>query len=265
MAQAWMRSSVGSKIFVSGVLLGLGVVRFWRYSTVKDRMDGIFLSLVISAVVLWLVPWHQLKSLKAGGVEISLQQPEVQAAISGLGLDRVEDGQLRQKLLQLRPDLQSVRGSKVLWIDDKPQGLLPPRRLLRVLGVSITSATSTAMAEEFLKTDNDFDLLITDVQRLGDSHKDVGGVPIHEGVNFVVKLRKHGDVNIRSLPVIFYAAYPWDKLVVFTRPARELAPEADISNSAIDFIPKVIRRLAQERAKPIAYTGFKKATGTGPA
>ena len=253
------------KLCFSGLLFLLAIARLWPYGVLKDRMDGLFLALVLFAFLLWLVPWHQLKSFKAGGVEVSLQQPQVQAAISGLRLDRIEDKQLRLKLQQLATDLQSVRGSRVLWIDDKPQGLLAARRLLRSLGVVITSATSSIGAEEILKADNDFDLLITDVQRLGESYREVGGIPIHEGVNFVVKLRRHEDNNVRHLPVIFYAAYPWDKLVSFTRPAREFLPEAEISNSAIDFVPKVIRQLAQERSKPIPYSGFKKATGTGPA
>ena len=99
------------------------------------------------------------------------------------------------------------------------------------------------------------------MQRKGTSYKEVPeGVEIHEGVNFIVKLRAHADPNIRNIPVVFFAAYPQDKLVRFTQPARVLEPEAEISNSVDDFVPKVIRCLAEERSKPISYSGRKKGT-----
>ena len=133
-----MKFSRYTKSIVSVLLLALAGFRFWRYGTLKDRMDGPFFSLVMAAFLLWLIPWEQLKSFKAGGVEISLQQPEVKAAMSGLGLDRIDDEQLRSRLLQMGSDLQSVRGSRVLWIDDKPYPLLGGRRLLRALGAMIS-------------------------------------------------------------------------------------------------------------------------------
>ena len=127
-----------------------------------------------------------------------------------MGLDRIENKQLKNQLSKLGDELQSARGSRVLWIDDKPHNLIGARRLLRALGIQVMSATSSTSAEHILNIDNDFDLIITDVQRLGDSHAVVGGEPIHEGVNFVIRLRQHSDPIIKSLPVIFYAAYPVD-------------------------------------------------------
>jgi CheY-like chemotaxis protein len=211
------------------------------------------------------IPWDQLTSFKAAGVEITLQQPAIKAAMAGLGLDRVKDEQLRSELLRMGSELQLVHGSKVLWIDDKPHNLLGGRRLLRALGVTVVSVISSKAAEQVLASDNDFDLLITDVQRLGDTYKEVGGIDLHEGVNFIVKLRRNSDANIKNMPVIFYAAYDWERLVEFTRPAREVQPEPGISNSVLDFVPKVIRRLAEQRARQIVYSGEKEATGTGPS
>jgi CheY-like chemotaxis protein len=248
------------RLALSIVLLAAAIVRWTYFDTVSDRMDTIFLGLVLLAFLVPLIPWEHLTSFKAAGVEISLEEPKVQAAIGGLGLDRIENKQLKNQLSKLGDELLSARGSRVLWIDDKPHDLIGARRLLRALGVQVTSATSSTSAEQILEIDNDFDLIITDVQRLGDSHSVVGGEPIHEGVNFVVKLRQHSDPIIKSLPVIFYAAYDWSRLVNFTRPARELLPEPEISNTAIDFVPKVIKRLAQVRAMPIIYGGEKKPT-----
>ena len=259
-----MRFSWYVKLVLSVLLLALAGLRFWLYSTLKGRMDGPFFVLFLGAFLLWLVPWDELSSFKAGGVEISLQQPQVQAAVGSLGLDRVEDERLRSELLRMAPDLQLVRGSKVLWIDDKPHQLLGARRLLRALGVNVVSAVSSVAAEQILGSDNDFDVVISDVQRLGETYKEVGGPQIHEGVNFIIKLRRNPDPNIRNMPVIFYAAYDWERLVEFTRRAREIQPEPEISNSALDFVPKVIRQLAEQRAKLIAYGGEKEATDTGP-
>jgi CheY-like chemotaxis protein len=248
------------RLALSMVLFVAAAVRWAYFDTVSDRMDTVFLGLVLLAFLIHLIPWERLTSFKAVGIEISLEEPKVQAAISGLGLDRIENKQLKNQLSKLNDELQSARGSRVLWIDDKPHNLIGARRLLRALGIQVMSATSSTAAEHILEIDNDFDLIITDVQRLGDSHTIVGGEPIHEGVNFVVKLRQHSDPIIKTLPVIFYAAYDWNRLVDFTRPARELLPEPEISNTAIDFVPKVIKRLAQVRAMSIIYGGDKKPT-----
>jgi len=226
-------------------------------------MDVVFFVLVLSTFLIWLIPWENLRSLTVAGVGISLEPPQVQGAISGLGLDQIKDTKLRQRLLRLKEELHSVRGSRVLWIDDHPYTILGERRLLRALGIDVTPATSSERAKNILEEDNDFDLIITDVQRRGTSYELVdSGVDIHEGVNFVVKLRKEEkDERIRSLPVIFYGAYPWESLVKFTRPARELEPEPEISNSVDDLIPKIIRRLSEERTSPITYSSKKQPTG----
>jgi hypothetical protein len=48
-------------------------------------MDLVFLSLVLAVFLLWMIPWEELwrrlHGFSVGGVGISLQQPDVQAAI----------------------------------------------------------------------------------------------------------------------------------------------------------------------------------------
>ena len=223
-------------------------------------MDTVFFALILSALLIPLVPWENLRSLKAAGIELSLDRPEVESAISGLGLERIKSEQLKKGLVKLGEELQAIQGSRVLWIDDNPHRITGERRLLRALGIQVIPAATSAEAERILESDNDFDLIITDVQRIGNSHEIVGGIDIHEGTNFVVKLRSHKDPVIQSMPVIFYAAYPWQKLTRFTRPARELLPEPEISNSVTDFVPKVVKRLAKARATPIATNELKVPT-----
>jgi CheY-like chemotaxis protein len=126
--------------------------------------------------------------------------------------------------------------------------------------VEVVSAISSDAALAVLESDNDFDLILSDVQRDDETYKATGGVRIHGGVNFVVVLRRHQDPVIRSLPVIFYAAYEWERLVTFTRPARELQPEAEMANGVSDLLPKTVRRLVEMRSRPILAKAKKEAT-----
>ena len=80
-------------------------------------------------------------------------------------------------------------------------------------------------------------------------------------MNFIVKLRNsHPDQVVRMIPVIFYAAYPSERLIRFTRPARETYPPPEIANSVTDLAPKVVKLLAEARSAPIAAGERKKAT-----
>jgi len=255
----WVRAGLSLSI------LALAILRLAFFDEVGDRMDATFLLLLAAAAAAVLMPWERLTSLKAGGVEFSLEQPQVRGAVQALGLDRVADERLKDQIERLNADIEKARGSRVLWIDDKPHEIVGERRLLRALGIQITMVTSSEMAMDFLARDNDFDLLITDVQRQGDSWEETGGVAIHEGANFVVRLRRHPDEVIRSLPVVFYAAYDWDRLVEFTRPAREAAqPEPAMTNSVQALVAKTVGLLASVRANPLVVGEKKRPTSSYP-
>jgi CheY-like chemotaxis protein len=252
-----MKINKSVKIALSLLLVALVILRWIFYEIASTRLDTTALTLIISAILLYVIPWENIKTFKAAGFELTLEQSQVKSAVEGLGLDKAKHKSLLEQLSYLDKELQLVRGGKILWIDDKPHNIIGVRRLLRALGIQIVSATSSKMAEDILERDNDFDLIITDVQRQGDSSN------ILDGVDFIVKLRKHRDSTIRALPVVFYAAYDWERLVLFTRPAREVQPEPDISNSVSDFIPKVVKRLAVSRAMPISYEEEKEPTSIG--
>ena len=161
--------------------------------------------------------------------------------------------------------LAAIQGSRVIWIDDHPAKLVALRRLFRSLGISVHCADSSETAEAMLKRDSDFDLVITDVQREGDSHQMTGGIAIHEGVNFLVWLRtRHDDFTVREMPAAIYAAYDWERLVKFTEPARATLPEPSVSNNVPDFIDKVIHQLARARSTPLKAAGAKVPTSISP-
>ncbi len=251
------------RIVLFVLTITLAILRLVFFDIANERMDNTFLLLLASAVIILVLPWDRLRSFSFGGVELSLEQPNVIGALEGLALDHVEDERLRVSLLHLTGEIKRAKGGRVLWIDDRPDTILGERRLLRALGVEVVSADSSSVAEEMLRRDNDFDLIISDVQRKGESYRLNNGEPIHEGVNFIVKLRneKHTkDPIIRSLPVIFYAAYSWDRLAEFTRPAREATPEAEITNNVETLIPKVVKSISQIRSNPLKVSGKKQPT-----
>jgi CheY-like chemotaxis protein len=266
------------KVLLSVVLVTFAITRIFYYKVLGPRMDLVFFSLVLSVFLLWMIPWgelwERLRGFNVGGLGITLQRPDVQAAIghlsfaedqlknSGSSMPEEVRNKLRRRLKPLEGELQTVRGSRVLWIDDEPHSILGERRLLRALGIDVTPARSSERAKEILQEDHDFDLIISDTWRCG----------TREGVDFVAKLRteetEETDARIKNLPVIFYAADPWATLVTVTRPAvnvtrpaRELLPDLEISNSVDDLIPKVIRRLYEERLNPITVSAKKTPTG----
>ncbi len=254
-----MKITKSTKVVLSLLLIILVIARWIFYDIASTRLDTVALTLIISAILLYIIPWENLRTFKAGGIELSLEQSQVKSAIDSLSLDKDKQKIIGQ-LSRLDVELQLVRGAKVLWIDDKPHKLIGVRRLLRALGIQIVSATSSPMAKDILETDNDFDLIITDIQRYEHNLAKRENNITLDGVDFIVKLREHKDPTIRALPVVFYAAYDWERLVLFTRPAREKQPEPDISNSVSDFIPKVVKRLASSRAMPIKYDEEKEPT-----
>jgi CheY-like chemotaxis protein len=242
-------------------LLTVAAARIIYFEVLGPRIDQIVLLLVGLAVALYVVPWERLSTFKAGGFELALNLPQVVAAVDALGLSRVEDKRFRSRIDALAPLLPQVRGARVLWIDDKPHNVVGERRLLRALGIDVVCATSSRAATDILATDNDFDLIVSDVQRVGDTHLATGGHEIHEGAHFIIALRQHSDPVIKSIPVVFYAAYDWERLVKFTRAARETQPEPRISNTVEQMVPLVLEALAAARRHPIVLPAKKVVTG----
>jgi len=246
-------------ILIGALTVVMIILAILRYRITKS-IDTAVIALVIAAFVIHVVPIERITTLKGAGLELSIEQPQVKGAIEALTPTQLQNEELRKDLERLREDLPLVRDSRILWIDNSPSKIVSARRLLRALGVEVIPATSSEEADKVLARDKDFDLIITETQRTGDSYKFNNGIPIHEGVNYIVKLRKTGDQIIRTIPVIFFSAYDWERLVQFTRPARETFPEAEITNSVNALIVKVVKRLALERSRPLVYGDQKTPT-----
>jgi hypothetical protein len=244
-----------AQFVLAGAALVLVVVLLTS-STASRRFDSTILFLVAAAALIILVPWDKLASLKAVGVEITLNRHQVREAVNSLdrisqatGGEAVDNSQVLRALERLGDEVEAVGASRILWIDDNPTQIVGVRRLLRALGADIRLVTTTRGAKELLVQDNDFDLLISDLMRNAPAEcitfewlcaeadasvpcdpevivRDDGtrmafevrsttdGTRIHqrrEGVNFILRLRSddRNDPIASSLPVLFYASFPW--------------------------------------------------------
>lgn len=228
---------------------------------IPQQVNHAFYLLLGAAVVIALVPLERLTSLKIGELELLLAQPQVRGAISALGLSSVRSRELRDALMRDREDVVAARGSRILWIDDYPHKLVSLRRLIRSLGVQVVTATSSTEALALLEEDNDYDLIITDVQRTDFPGREAGAEPLHDGVNLIVYLRSlNPDPVIRNLRVLFYAAYPERELALWTKPAREIPPGAETARTSVDVVTKAFQMLASSRAAPIITPAEKEPT-----
>ena|SRR2546421_1595684 len=159
------------RIGLAAVAVALAAVLIASKS-LHHRVDTTVLVLLAAAALTLLVPWEKLASLKAVGVEITLNLPQVQEAVASLdrivqksGKDPVDNERVYHELERLGQELQLIPGSRILWIDDNPLALVGLRRLFRALGVDIVVAQSSSRADEILAFDNDFDLVISDLMR----------------------------------------------------------------------------------------------------
>jgi CheY-like chemotaxis protein len=192
-------------VFVKGlfavIALFLAAIRlFFASGDLNQRMDYVLLVLVGAAFLVIVVPWDKINSLKAAGVEFTLDKPQVKAALASLG--RVADKKLRDRLAGLTPDIEEIKGARILWIDDHPHENLGERRLLRALGLEIVSVKCRDEATEIIEREDDFDLLISN---LG-SH-DVVPRP---GIGNVKAVRDK-DENLRHIPAIFYTSSNYEE------------------------------------------------------
>lgn len=273
------------KVALSSALILLAILYWADFFDARSKVDQNFLLILAAAVIVAVVPWELLQSLKAGPLELAINRPQVQSILNKIELERIEDDALQQYLSAHSTDLDSIAGSRILWIDDRPERIVGQRRLFRALRLEIVTAISTNDAIQLLTENPDFDLIITDIQREGESYLCIEGYgdnrnadhytdrngikwyKIHEGVNFIVSL--HSDTTIakqlatelvREIPIIFFAAYDRKRLLRFIQPARALVPEFDICNDLYSLVAKVVARLSEVHTRPIRYPTAKVPT-----
>lgn len=253
-----------AKVPTAIILVASAAVHIFLNDTLSSRIDSTVIYLITLAFLILVIPWERLKSFKAAGIELSLEDPSVEAALYPVGLDTIQESKLKAKLRTMMPNLATIYGSRILWIDNHPNNVTAERRCLRSFGVNITAVRSSEAAQNMLENDNDFDLLISDIGRTGDSltaiKKKDGLKENREGVNFIIKLRQSGADYTEAIPIIFYTAYSEYMSTKFTQPIRAFRSDIEVSKTFSNLIPKVVRILAESRSKPIPLGGSKVAT-----
>ncbi|MHA1955215.1 MAG: hypothetical protein ACW96U_14845 [Candidatus Heimdallarchaeaceae archaeon] len=253
------------KYVAAVIIITFVVIRYIYFDVVNEKFDATFFTLIAIAVAVVFLPWDRLETIKAGIFEFTIRNPVIKGAIKSLDIDIIQNRKLKKELKALEDDVEGIKGSRILWIDDRPLNIVGERNLLRSFGVTISFAVSSKEAEILLVNDGDFDLIISDVQRLGDSYEFNQGVEIHEGTNFIAKIHtsKEYPESIKSIPVIFYAAYEKERLERFTQPAKETAKDKKMiftGNSVVELLTSVISILSELRKKPVMLRETKKPT-----
>lgn len=247
------------------LIIAFVIIRYIYFDIVNEKFDATFFTLIAIAIAVVFLPWDRLETIKAGIFEFTIKNPVIKGAIKSLDIDIIQNMKLKKELKALEERIEIIKGSRILWIDDRPLNIVGERNLLRSFGVTISFAVSSKDAEALLMNDGDFDLIITDVQRRGDSYKFNEGVKIHEGTNFIAKIHTSEDFpeSIKSIPVIFYAAYEKERLERFTEPAKETAKDRKLiftGNSIVELLTSVITILSELRKKPVTLRETKKPT-----
>jgi CheY-like chemotaxis protein len=119
-------------------------------------------------------------SLKAAGVEASAKRGQVTAAAAVAAAEASRDlkpgaegaGAQRDvgdiaEVLPGRRALRKIEGSRVLWVDDRPQNNRYERQALEALGIRIDLSTSTDSALE-MAAEVPYRLIISDLGRPGE-------------------------------------------------------------------------------------------------
>jgi CheY-like chemotaxis protein len=215
--------------------------------------------LIAVPLLAFLIPWHRLQAFKAAGVEFVLESAPVRGAIAGIEMSSRERRRIRRTLYDVRNAIEDSKGSRVLWIDDHPEEILGERRILRALGVEVLSVNISDSARKVLKEDNDFDLVISDVQRKSEPESKFKR---YGGMEFIKEIRQSkGDPVARNLPVVFYTAYEPEQVetILDQVSARDLS-DIHFCYSIEGLLRQVFEILPAARSEAIKVRSLKPAT-----
>lgn len=197
--------------YAAALLFVLAIIRLFNIGDLNSLMDNTFLVLLFVSVLLFLIPLEKISSLKAGGVEIELFEHKIKNAIGGLKIEKIENEKLYEVLLKQREVIESIRGSRILWIDDTPRSVLGERRILRALGLEIHSANNKQAALDILYRDIDFDLIISDIQWLNDP--DNSKTAFYGGIDLAREIKlKFKKEPISFIKTLFYTSYTIEQI-----------------------------------------------------
>jgi len=192
--------------YIAAVIFILAIVRLFDIKNLNNLMDTTFILFLFVSVVMFLIPFEKISSFKAGGVEIELFEDKIKNAIEGLEIKKIENEYLYKAIMNQREKIETIKGSRILWIDDTPLSVLGERRILRSLGLEIHSANNRQVVLDILDRDIDFDLIISDIQWLKDSKDKKSN--FYGGILLVKELKqKFKKEPIGKVKTIFYTSF----------------------------------------------------------
>lgn len=246
------------KLAISVAAVWLAIYRVKYPDSSQVWLDSTFILLLTIPPLAFLFPWHRLQTFKAVGIELILESPSARGAIAGLEMSASDNREIRRTLYKLRDAIEDSKGSRILWIDDHPEEILGERRILRAIGVQVVSANSTNSAKNILEEDNDFDLVISDMQRKSEPESEYGR---YGGIEYIKRLRNGNDPVSANLPVVFYTAYKPDQVenILDQISARNLL-DIHFCYSVEGLIKKVFLILPVARAEVTRVKSKKQAT-----
>ena len=246
------------KLAISVAAVGLAIYRVKAPDSSQVWLDSTFILLLTIPPLAFLFPWHRLQNIKAFGIELILETPSARGAISGLEMSASDNREIRRSLYNLRLAIEDSKGSRILWIDDHPEEILGERRILRALGVQVVSANSTNSAKNILEEDNDFDLVISDMQRKSEPESEYGR---YGGIEYIKRLRNANDPVSANLPVVFYTAYkPYQVEKILDQISAGNLSDIHFCYSVDGLIKKVFLILPAARAEVTRVKSKKQAT-----
>lgn len=245
------------QILIAAVIFILAIIRLFDIKNLNNLMDSTFILLLFVSLILFLIPFEKISSLKAGGVEIELFENKIKNAIEGLEIKKIENEHLYKAIIEQRDKIDTIKGSRILWIDDTPRSVLGERRILRSLGLDIHSANNREVVLDILDRDIDFDLIISDIQWLNDSNDNNSN--FYGGIQLAKELRlKFKNEPINLVKTIFYTSFKKDQIERIHTQTDFLSIENVILCYTIEeLLTSVINSLNEINKNPIKVTSSK--------
>ena len=182
--------------------VGKPVSRLRRWISALPSLDSFLGSTKLIAItIVWVViagflvfyTWNgaigrlvsavKLTHVEAFGVKLDIDSQR-SSLIDRLKTDkggyRVDDDKVRDALTRGEINAGTVRGARILWVDDEPQNNSHAIAILSTLGISVVAVTNNDAAVELLKSatpDSKFDLIVTDGTRSVDPYADTREAP----------------------------------------------------------------------------------------
>jgi CheY-like chemotaxis protein len=180
---------------IAAVIFVLALVARVYYKVQVDEVAVALLVCVIGSILFALSQRLGISKISAGPLEVEM--PLVEQAVAELPSG--QEAREVWRVLNKHSGLFPVIGVRLLWVDDRPETLIPHRRLLRRLGAEVVTVTSTDAAKAEIERDGDFALIIQDRFR-------------HHGVEDARALTKWVETDglnysVRQIPLVVFT---WD-------------------------------------------------------